>query len=62
MAVQNDWVTFSYRAYGKWHATLSLAASLARELRGPDASGWAKSQTAAQQTGLGTDVVPSRDP
>jgi hypothetical protein len=45
-----------------WDATLSLAASLARELRGLDASGWAKSQTAAQQTGLGTASVPSRGP
>ncbi len=43
-----------------WHETLSLAAPLARELRGPDASGWTKSQTAAQKARMGTAPLPSR--
>ena len=45
-----------------WYATLSLAAPLARELRGFDASGWAKSQTVAQKARMGTASVPSRGP
>jgi len=43
-----------------WHETLSLTAPVAGQLRGVHDCGWAKSQTTAQQTGLGTASVPSR--
>jgi hypothetical protein len=44
------------------NASLSLAAALARQLRSFADCGWTKSQTLAQERGMGTPPVPNGGP